>query len=134
MRAFATELAVNLRKESLEQMATAALQAKLAEMTVRRTATRPQPPHSPGTFWAVVFSFGSDSTTQRPSLFQPFWPLRFHSSSLSCLRLCVVCRQARLKRAEARETGAFKKHTKLQADITAVEVRTATRHPDPNTA
>eukprot|EP01045_Picozoa_sp_COSAG04_P051222 COSAG04_NODE_21180_length_378_cov_1.297491_2_plen_26_part_01 len=24
--------------------------------------------------------------------------------------------QARLKRAEARETGAFKKHTKLQAD------------------
>ena len=41
MRAFATELAVNLRKESLEQMATAALQAKLAEMTVRRTATQP---------------------------------------------------------------------------------------------
>ena len=37
-----------------------------------------------------------------------------------------MCRQARLKRAEARETGAFKKHTKLQADITAVEVRTAT--------
>ena len=37
-----------------------------------------------------------------------------------------MCCQARLKRAEARETGAFKKHTKLQADITAVEVRTAT--------
>ena len=50
MRAFATELAVNLRKESLEQMATAALQAKLAEMTVRRTAARPQP--LSGTVWA----------------------------------------------------------------------------------
>ena len=61
MRAFATELAVNLRKESLEQMTTPALENKLAEM------------------------------------------------------------QARLRRAEARETGAFKKHTKLQADITAVE-------------
>merc|ERR1711939_127973 len=61
MRAFATELAVNLRKEALEQMATPALQTKLAEM------------------------------------------------------------QARLRRAEARESGAFKKHTKLQADITAVE-------------
>lgn len=61
MRAFATELAVNLRKESLEQMATPALQTKLTEM------------------------------------------------------------RARLRRAEARESGSFKKHTKLQADITAVE-------------
>jgi len=61
MRAFATELAVNLRKESLEQMATPALQTKLAEM------------------------------------------------------------RAKLRRAEARESGSFKKHTKLQADITAVE-------------
>lgn len=49
------ELAVNLRKESLEQMSTPALETKLSEM------------------------------------------------------------QARLRRAEARETGAFKKHTKLQA-------------------
>ena len=61
MRAFATELAVNLRKESLEQMATPALHTKLTEL------------------------------------------------------------QARLRRAEARETGSFKKHTKLQAEITAVE-------------
>jgi hypothetical protein len=70
MRAFATELAVNLRKEALEQMATPALQTKLAEM------------------------------------------------------------QARLRRAEARESGAFKKHTKLQADITAVEEVLAKRAED----
>lgn len=70
MRAFATELAVNLRKESLEQMATPALQTKLAEM------------------------------------------------------------QARLRRAEARESGSFKKHTKLQAEITAVEEVLATRGAD----
>ena len=70
MRAFATELAVNLRKESLEQMATPALHTKLAEM------------------------------------------------------------QDRLRRAEARESGSFKKHTKLQAEITAVEEVLATRGAD----
>lgn len=58
---FATSLAVNLRKESLEQMDTSALQTKLAEM------------------------------------------------------------QARLSRAQVKDSGAFKKHTKLQADITAVQ-------------
>eukprot|EP01048_Picozoa_sp_COSAG05_P013244 COSAG05_NODE_1391_length_5001_cov_6495.224194_5_plen_118_part_00 len=58
---FATNLAVNLRKESLEQMGTSALQTKLAEM------------------------------------------------------------QARLARAEAKDAGAIKKHTKLQADIMAVQ-------------
>jgi hypothetical protein len=57
---FATSLAVNLRKESLEQMQTAALLTKLTEM------------------------------------------------------------KARLARAEARDSGSVKKHTKLQADITAV--------------
>ena len=49
-----------------------------------------------------------------------------HRRPLTEPRYVVVCCQARLKRAEARETGAFKKHTKLQADITAIEVRTAT--------
>ena len=79
MRAFATELAVNLRKESLEQMATAALQAKLAEMTVRRTAARPQP--SLRNLLGCRVFIGSDSTTKLRSLFQPF--------GLSCFPSCT---------------------------------------------
>jgi hypothetical protein len=58
---FATSLAVNLRKESLEQMQTAALRTKLAEM------------------------------------------------------------KSRLARAEAQDSGSAKKHTKLEAEITAVQ-------------
>ena len=83
MRAFATELAVNLRKESLEQMATAALQAKLAEMTVRGT-TRPH-------YLSGTFSFGSDTTTQPHLSSNLLGCLRFHSSMVSCLTdVCCV--------------------------------------------
>ena len=89
MRAFATELAVNLRKESLEQMATAALQAKLAEMTVSRTAARPRT-RTPEPFGLSCFRFGSGTTTQLRSLFQPF------GCSVSLRKLsvpdgCVLC-------------------------------------------
>ena len=51
-------------------------------------------------------------------------------AEIESLRRKLAEMQARLRRAEARESGSFKKHTKLQAEITAVEEVLATRGAD----
>jgi hypothetical protein len=125
MRAYATELAVNLRKESLEQMTSPALKTKLSEMQARLRRCE-NLNTIPGWIADVCLQWVFPSVGVLP-LWVCYWGSgrKIHAAACSNPRC-----NSDADRVEARDTGAYKKHTKLQADITAVEEVLAKRQED----